>query len=451
MKKFFAVILMMMLFISCQTKTGQPVEITNLSHPGWSKNSSIYEVNIRQFTEEGTFNAFAERLPELKEMGINILWIMPIHPIGELNRKGSLGSYYAVKDYKAVNPEFGTLEDFKNLVDKVHALEMKIIIDWVANHTAWDHPWTETNPGFYTKDSTGNFIPPVADWSDVIDLNYDNEELRKEMHDALLFWVKNYNIDGYRCDVAEMVPIEFWNNVRAELDKIKPVFMLAEGSVPELHENAFDMTYNWDVHHIMNKIYSGENSLNELYDELKEDAEEYTRNPYRMQFTSNHDENSWNGSAIERLGESAELFTVFSVMIEGMPLVYNGQEAGNENRLDFFEKDPIEWKESNFRLLYTTILNEKKRNKALWNGTFGGAMEYLNHDNKDNVFAFTREKDGDKVIAFFNMSKEKQTVNVTDELIKGSYTELFSGEKTSFSDSENFEISPWKYTIFVKR
>ncbi|MCK4715451.1 MAG: alpha-amylase, partial [Candidatus Marinimicrobia bacterium] len=222
-----------------------------IKHPDWSRNASIYEVNIRQFSLEGTFAEFEKYLPELQKMGVKIIWLMPIHPIGELNRKGTLGSYYSVKDYKEVNPEFGTKEDFRRLVKRTHELGMYIIIDWVANHSAWDNVWTSTNPDFYSTDSDGNYIIPVADWTDVIDLNYDNPELRKAMIDALVYWIKAFDIDGYRCDVAALVPTDFWETVRDTLDKIKPVFMLAEAHEPELQVKAFDMTYAWQYKYIM--------------------------------------------------------------------------------------------------------------------------------------------------------------------------------------------------------
>lgn len=274
--------------------------------PDWAYNATIYEVNLRQFTEEGTFKAFEEHLPRLKELGVDILLLMPIHPIGELNRKGSLGSYYSVKDYTDVNPELGTLNEFRDLVNKIHSLEMYVIIDWVANHTAWDNVWVEKHPEFFTQDENGNFVPPVEDWSDVIDLNFENKELWEKMADALKFWVEEFNIDGYRCDVAGMVPVEFWNYVRPRLDEIKPVFMLAEWDTPDMHFEAFDMTYDWELHKIMNRIYSKETSVKDLINHLAQDRNRYPEYAIRMQFTDNHDENTWNGTVFERLGEAVE-------------------------------------------------------------------------------------------------------------------------------------------------
>jgi cyclomaltodextrinase / maltogenic alpha-amylase / neopullulanase len=215
-------------------------------HSEWSYNATIYEVNVRQFSSEGTFNAVTKQIPRLKEMGIDILWLMPIHPIGELNRKGTYGSYYAVKDFKGVNPEFGTINDFNRLVKEAHNNNMRVIIDWVANHTAWDNVWTASKPEFFTLNKEGKFTPPVEDWSDVIDLNYDNKELWNYMYDAMAYWVNESDIDGFRCDVASMVPLDFWKWVRPKLEESKPLFMLAEGYEPELHE-AFNMTYSWQL------------------------------------------------------------------------------------------------------------------------------------------------------------------------------------------------------------
>lgn len=418
-----------------------------VTHVNWSKDAVIYEVNIRQYTEEGTFDAFSEHLPRLKEMGIDILWLMPIHPIGELNRKGTLGSYYSVKDFKAVNPEFGTMEDFKSLVDKAHSMGMYVIIDWVANHAAWDNVLVETNPEFFTTDSLGNFVPPVPDWSDVIDFNYDNKELWDYMIGALKFWVEQANIDGYRCDVAGMVPIEFWNKVRKELDEIKPVFMLAEWETPEMHEYAFDMTYAWDFHHLMNDIAQGEKTVKDIDAYWKQEKKEYPANAYRMMFTSNHDENSWNGTVFERMGDAAEAMLVLSATVEGMPLVYSGQEAGLNKRLDFFEKDLIEWKEHKFYELYKKLFELKKHNKALWNGEFGGEINRVKNGNDKNVYSFSREKDGDKIFVIINLSNKSQTVKLNNRSLVGKYKNIFTDKEIMINGSDEFNLEPWSYMV----
>ena len=265
-------ILLFAIFLFVNYNSAQ--EIISVQHPEWSHNVSIYEVNTRQYTPEGTFKAFDAHIDEIKKLGIGLVWFMPINPIGEKNRKGNLGSYYSVKDYKAVNPEFGTLEDFKETVKKVHDAGMYVIIDWVANHTAWDNVWVSEHPEFYTKDSLGNFVPPVADWHDVIDLNYDNKELWKYMIDAMKYWVKECDIDGFRCDVAGMVPIDFWISARTELDKVKKVFMLAEAEGPEFHE-AFDMTYSWNLLHLMNDLAQGKTSVQAIRDYFNKENNTY--------------------------------------------------------------------------------------------------------------------------------------------------------------------------------
>jgi glycosidase len=296
-------------------------------HPEWAKNAVIYEVNLRQYTPEGTFKAFEQHLPRLKAMGVDILWLMPVNPIGIKNRKGSLGSYYSIKDYLGINPEFGTLDDFKSLIKKIHALGMHVIIDWVANHTSWDNNLITEHPDWYTHDPGGKIIPPVADWTDVADLNYDKKELREYMTNALIYWVKETGIDGFRCDVAGMLPVHFWNEAIPKVKAIKHVFMLAEDETPEMHDTAFDMTYSWEVYHMMNDIAKGKKTADKMDSVLKKDAAKFPPNAYRMQFTTNHDENSWNGTEYARLGDGAKAFAVMSYTIPGMPLIYSGQES----------------------------------------------------------------------------------------------------------------------------
>ncbi|MDT3695184.1 MAG: alpha-amylase family glycosyl hydrolase [Ignavibacterium sp.] len=416
--------------------------------PDWAKNSTIYEVNLRQFTKEGTFNSFLQHLPRLKELGIDILWLMPINPIGKLNRKGTLGSYYSVKDYVDVNPEFGTKEDFKILVNEIHNQNMHVIIDWVANHTAWDNEWVKTNPEFYSKDSSGKFVPPVPDWSDVIDLNYDNQELWKEMISALKYWVKEFDIDGYRCDVAGMVPVEFWNEVRVELDKIKPVFMLAEWDTPEMHKLAFDMTYDWELHKIFNGIYAEEKKSTDIIKHIFNDQKKYPDYAYRMQFTSNHDENSWNGTEFERLGEAAEVFAVLTYIIPGMPLIYNGQESGFNKRLEFFEKDSIIWKINKFEKLYKNLNELKEKNKALWAGNEGGAIDFIIND--DDILIIKRNKENNEVIGFFNLAEKEIETEIPLERTDGVYIDFNDKHPIELNGNLQLKLKPWSYKIFYK-
>ena len=434
----------MIFFVSCvitfpQTKT-----------PDWAYNKTIYEVNLRQFSEEGNFEGFRKHLSRLKELGVGILWFMPIHPIGELNRKGSLGSYYSVKDYLAVNPEFGTLDDFKNLVNEIHSMGMYVIIDWVANHTSWDHPWTKYHPEFYSKDKDGNFIPPVDDWSDVIDLNYDNKELWREMIDALKFWVTECDIDGYRCDVAGMVPTDFWIEARKELDKIKPVFMLAEWDTPEMHL-AFDMTYDWNMHKTMNDIAKGKKNISDLIQHIEKDRANYPDFAFRMQFTDNHDENSWNGTVFERLGDAAESFAALTFLIPDMPLIYSGQEAGLNKRLSFFEKDLIDWKEHKFFELYKSLIELKKYNGLLHGGIQGGALEFIPNNNQQNILSFVRVKDENILLAVFNLSETPSEVSLNDKRLSGKYENFLTKENIKIDESIQINLDKWDWKIFLKK
>lgn len=417
-------------------------------HTNWSRNANIYEVNIRQYTPEGTFNAFEKELPRLQEMGVDILWIMPIHPIGEKNRKGSLGSYYAVKDYQKVNPEFGTLEDFKIMVSKAHELGMKVIIDWVANHTSWDNWLIDEHNDWYTKDSLGNIIPPVADWADVADLNYDVPELREYMIESLEYWVKNADIDGYRCDVAGMVPTDFWLAARTRLDAIKPVFMLAEHESPEIL-SAFDMDYGWEFHHIMNQVAQGKKTTQAMVDYFAKIDTLYQPDDYIMNFISNHDENSWNGSEFERMGDAVNAMAVLINTMPGMPLMYTGQEAALKKRLSFFDKDTIDWKDYPMADFYRELNQLKKDNKALWNGTAGGPIEIL-ENNGENVFAFAREKENNQVVVVLNLSEKAQEISISNEKVLGNYISYFDQMNIVISNESKFNLKPWGYSIFIK-
>ena len=423
--------------VAAQTAKADPIEK--------SKDASIYEVNIRQYTPEGTINAFMKHIPRLKKLGVDILWIMPINPIGEKNRKGSMGSYYAVKDYKAVNPEFGTKEDFKKLVETAHANNMLLILDWVANHTAWDNPWIEAHPEWYTQDSAGNIIPPVADWTDVADLNYDQEGLRAAMIDAMVYWVKDFNIDGYRCDVAGMVPNDFWESARDSLEKVKPVFMLAEAEEPRLHKKAFDANYAWELHHIMNEISKGKMNANNLRKYFKKEPTRFAANIYRMGFTSNHDENSWNGTVYERMPNSYKTFAVFTFAAPTFPLIYSGQEAGLNKRLKFFEKDTIEWKKNEMADLYKKLNEVKASTPALWNGRYGAPIDTIKTNASKKIFAFTRSKDESEVLAVFNLSEKEIEVQFKDFQSDKTYKDVFTGEKISAKDK--LKLKPWGYFL----
>lgn len=456
MKKFLTNILPVILALSVIAGgCNQPVQksndapVSSVEQLEWSKNSSIYEINVRQYSKEGTYEAVRKDLPRIREMGVKILWLMPIHPIGEKNRKGTLGSYYSVQDYKEVNPNFGTKEDFARFVDEAHQLGFKVIIDWVANHTAWDNPWTE-NPEWFELTDEGNFMPPRGtDWSDVIQLDYENEEMRAAMIDALEYWVREFDIDGYRCDVAGMVPTDFWKEAIDSLNSIKPVFMLAEDGEPELVKEAFHMNYAWQYAHIIREIAKGHQSFQDLDSLMQATEANYPSSAYRMYFTSNHDENSWNGTDPGMYGDNFENFAVLSATIDGMPLIYNGQESGLDKQLEFFEKDPIEWKDYKYQDFYTTLVGLKRDNPALWNGDFGGDLEFIQvPEGSEGVLAYKRQKDDSEVVVVLNFSGNQQSVPLQDVGVDESYTTYNS--TSLMVTSEEISFGPNQWVIFVK-
>lgn len=429
----------------------EPQPYVELTHPQWSKNVTIYEVNIRQYTPEGTFNAFASHLPRLKDLGVDILWLMPIQPIGEKNRKGKRGSYYAVKDYQAVNPEFGTMDEFKSLVDQAHELGMYVILDWVANHSAWDNPLTISNPEWYTKDHNGSFQPtPWWDWTDIIDFDYENPQLRKYMTDSLIYWVKEANIDGYRADVAGFIPTNFWDTVRIELDKIKPVFMLAEWDARDLHKKAFDMTYAWELHDTLVDVNKGHGDASTVYSHFAHALSAWPDNAIKMNFVDNHDKNSWEKSMFARHGKYLNAGIVLTVTAEGMPLIYSGQEAGLDRPLAFFEKDEITWKAHPVGDLYKQLFKLKHKNQALWNGNWGGKMIPVPNNNSKAIFSFARQKAEDKVFVVINFSDKAQSVSFNETIQLGEYTEYFSNKATVINADTQLSVPAYGYKVFVK-
>ncbi|MDR2448696.1 MAG: alpha-amylase [Prevotellaceae bacterium] len=417
------------------TSCGAP-EQQVLQHPAWSRDAVIYEVNVRQYTPEGTFNAFAAHLPRLKDLGVDILWFMPIHPIGMEERKGLLGSYYSVRDYKAVNTEFGTLDDFKQLVNQAHDMGFKVIIDWVANHTSRDAQWIN-NEGWYLKDSTGR-VKILYDWTDVAELNYDNPDMRRAMTDAMLFWMEETDVDGFRCDVAVEVPVDFWETAVTEMKAVKPgLFMLAEAEEPALQQKAFDMYYAWDFHAIMNKVAQGKETVGALRNSWQQINNRFPSFSIPMFFTSNHDENSWNGTEFERMGDAAKTFAALTYILPGMPLIYNGQEAGFNRRLEFFIKDEIDWTDAGgYFAFYKTLNQLRKNNPALHSQPAGGALQEIANSAPESVFACERSVEGNRVVAVFNLSNAPQQV-------------AFEG--TTASDLQNgLLLQPWEYKIYIK-
>ncbi|WP_298312832.1 alpha-amylase family glycosyl hydrolase [uncultured Aquimarina sp.] len=413
------------------------------------ENAVIYEANIRQYSEEGSFKAFTKDIPVLKNLGVKVLWVMPIYPISTTKSKGSLGSYYAISDYTKVNPEFGTIEDFRELVKTAHDNGIYVVLDWVANHTGWDHVWLKEHPEFYTKNDKGEITHTVGtDWTDVADLNYDNKEMRAEMLKAMKYWVQEEGVDGFRCDVAGMVPVDFWDTTVSELKKIKPVFMLAEGWEPELMENAFDMGYGWDTHHVMNHIAKGENTVAAWDKRMVQVDSMYAADDILMNFTSNHDENSWNGTVQERMGDSKELFAALSYMTPGMPLIYSGQEYDMDKRLLFFEKDTIIKKKGIFFPLYEKLGKLKNENPALHGGKNAASYSRIKTSIDDKVLVFKREKEDNKVVFVANMTKEPVKFTADYE---GKFKDYLSGEYIDGAKGQEYELNPWQYFILIQQ
>lgn len=483
--------------IGCNTprKQEEVIGFPELSvTPDWSKNMSIYEVNIRQYTPEGTLNAFSEHLPSIKALGAEIIWLMPIFPISEKFRKADsntftyeienpqerkkyLGSYYSTNDYKAINPDLGNFDDLRALVQKVHELDMTIILDLAVNHTGWDHNWLTTHPEYYTRVEKGStpwnpewmkqhpefyaelsergFTYPIdggeTDWWDTADLDYNSEELRSEMIDILKYWVKEYNVDGYRCDMAMRVPTDFWEDVRKALDEIKPVFMLAEAEEVDLLDYAFDMNYSWELLHITEDIASGKKTVENIRHNLEKDKELYEADAYRMRFTTNHDENSWAGTVFERYGGGVKTFAALTVMLPGMPLIYSGQEAGLNKRLKFFEKDTIDWQESELRLFYTTLLQQKKSNQALLNGSAGGELIDITTTKQDQILGFSRAKDADKILAVFNLSNETIEFEFSQSVDINGMEDLFKNDGQAKLLTTPVSMEPWEYIILTSK
>ncbi|MCE5206103.1 MAG: alpha-amylase [Porphyromonadaceae bacterium] len=418
-------------------------------HPEWVYDAVIYEVNTRQYTPEGTFSAFAANLPRLKELGVDILWFMPIQPIGEKDRKGTLGSYYSIKNYTGVNTEFGTLEDFKAVVRKAHDLDMKVILDWVANHTSRDAEWVDAHPDWYIRDSLGN-LNVMYDWTDIAQLDYNQQPMRTAMIAAMQYWIRETGIDGFRCDVAGEIPTDFWTAAKDSLTVLNPdIFLLAEAEKPELNEAVFDAYYAWDFHHKMNMVAQGKENVDSLRISLQRMHERFSSQAIPMFFTSNHDENSWNGTEFERMGGAAKTFAALTYMLPGMPLIYSGQEAGFNRRLQFFEKDQIDWTDpQGFSGFYKKLNAFKKQHSALKTPEKAGEMEEIVNDRPENVWSFRRTDAEDEVVAVFNLSNKKVTATFQEE-IPGKKFFSFPDSFT-VTGTKVMELGPWEYKIYFK-
>jgi glycosidase len=445
-KLFVPLAALVLLFTACKEQGTSVNTAGNATFPEYIKQSNIYEVNVRQYTPEGTFKAFEANLPRLKEMGVDILWFMPITPISKVDRKGELGSYYAVADYTAINPEFGTLDDWKNLVNKAHELGFKVITDWVANHTGADNRWMQSNPDFFVKKADGTYAF-AFDWSDTRDLNYQNPLLHDSMISAMKFWLTETKIDGFRCDVAGEVPRSFWQRCIKELKTIKPdIFMLAEADVAWIHDAGFNASYGWDGFAKMKKVAAGEASAKVLDTVLLKLAETYTPDYIKMYFTSNHDENSWNKADYATM--PGEVHAPFAVLTQTwkntLPLIYSGQEEPFLDSISFFYKDTITFGKYQRAAFYKTLLALRKSTPAL---ATDAAFNKLASSNDDAVYAYTREKDGKKVLVVLNLSNKPQTAKLNGA-IAGEAQNVFANKKEHLTDGQEFALAPWGYLVY---
>lgn len=441
-------ILSIIILVACQSSNeGKNTENkqVNTALPEWAKSANIYEVNIRQYSEEGTINAFAKDLPRLKEMGVDILWFMPIYPISTTKKKETLGSYYSVSDFTKINPEFGTMDDVDTMIKQIHDLGMKVILDWVPNHTGWDHHWIKDHSDWYTKNDQGEIIDPHNDegkshgWSDVADLNYNSKEMRAETLRQLEWWIVEKDIDGYRMDIAFGVPLDFWHEVRDRLYSIKPIFMLAESDVAEhRNDSIFHSTYGWNLFHVMNDIAKGEKTVQDFKNIHQENHNKFNKGNTLL-FTSNHDENAWNGSAPERLGKGKEGWAATMALLDGISLIYSGMEEPMTKRLEFFEKDTIGFKNYELASFYKELFTIKKNNSCLYNAPFGATASWIPNID-ERVLAFTRKDDKSQVSFFFNTSSEP--IVIETKLLHGVDQE----SKVKLTDVSS-ELLPYSYLI----
>jgi alpha-amylase len=466
MRNMFVFLAILLFFSNCRqpnqgnsvsSTTSKPQEMNRLE-PEWAHNAVLYECNVRQFSPDGNFKAVRTALPRLKSLGIDILWLMPIHPIGKEHRKGKLGSPYSVQDYYAINPDYGTADDLKGLIGDAHNMGMKVILDWVPNHTSWDAVWMKTHPEYYTK-VNGNFTVPLNEnggstgWDDVADLDYSNPGLRHAMIGAMQFWLKDFDIDGFRVDMAGLVPNDFWAMARPSLDSVKQVFMLAEWQDEPGHFNScFSANYGWKWKDVTKDIANGRQTAQSLDTLLQYLNNFYPKGYTQLYFTQNHDENTWNGSELDLYGPAADAFNVLMFTWQGMPMLYNGQEDGLNQRLAFFEKDPIQWKEYAKAEFFQNLCALKHNNKSLQTGLNGGVLEKIETNDNDAIYAFTRNKDDDRVIVVLNLSKENKNVTLhpKDELL-GAYLNVFGANSVQVTKDMNLYLKPWEYLVLTNK
>ncbi len=445
MKRLLLLLTLLAAMTACRNTPAEPAATS--AHPGWSYRSVIYEMNVRQYTPEGTLRAAMRELPRLQKLGIDVVWLMPIYPIGVLERKGTLGSYYAISDYTAVNPEFGTMEDFDRFLAEAHRLGLRVILDWVANHTSPDARWIREQPAdWYVRDSLGRTIVQY-DWTDIAKLNYDNADMRAAMEQAMRFWLDR-GIDGFRCDMACEVPIDFWRTTLTALRRDYPgIYLLAEGEDPALHEEAFDASYAWELHHLMNAIARGEKSPAELQRQVEKEDSTTPPEAFRLMFTSNHDENSWAGTEFERMGPAARVMALLTFTLpKGQPLIYTGQEMGYDHRFAFFEKDPVaQWVENDLTGFYRQLIRLRHDHEALAAGERGGETVWMEAGTlPEGVVGFTRRKGADEVLVVANLSNREA---VCDPALQEPRSEYFSGKR--LAPGERITLPAWSWALFT--
>lgn len=427
--------------------------------PEWANDAIIYKVNVRQFTKEGTFEAFTEHLPRLKELGIDVLWFMPIHPISKTKRKGTLGNCYAVSDYRAVNPEFGNITDFKKLVEQAHEMGFKVVLDWVANHTGWDHQWITQHPEWYTKGKDGAITSPkyleenssvnMSDWTDVADLNFDNPNLHLEILREMLFWILEMDIDGFHCDEADEIPLKFWDLARREIESVEPLFMLAEGAKSDYQKEAFDIQYAEEFHQIINQIAKGEKDVNSLDEYLDREQKAFPYNEmslmrYTANLSNNHKENH------EQFGDATKALTVLTYTLPGMPLIHCGQEMGFDKHLEAFEKDEIVWKDKKEMTNFYESLNRlKKHSSALQIGDGVGDFKKVLTSKSKYVYAFMRQSGENYVLTVVNLSNKEQRFTLETAEYPAGFRNGLTMDKR-MADIGKMTLPAWGYSVLIK-
>jgi len=421
----------------------------------WVRKTNVYEVNLRQYTSEGTLAAFRSHLPRLYDMGVDVLWFMPITPISLKNRKGSLGSYYACSSYTKFNQEFGSTEEFKDFVLEAHQLGMKVIIDWVANHTGCDHEWTKLYPSFYITNNHGEFYDTHG-WDDVIDLDYSNHQMRLEMIKCMQYWVDTCQIDGFRCDMAMLTPLDFWMQARTSFNDSKLLFWLAElDPIDNPHYmQVFDSAYTWKWMNATKYFKEqGAQHVHSLRDVLDTYKQILPNSACVALFTSNHDENSWNGTEYERYGEMAIPLAVFSAMFKGVPLLYSGQELPNLKRLAFFDKDIIEWKaKPTLNDFYKKLFLFRRENPVFECEPTNIICHFVRNSVDHHVFSFIRKFENNAVLVLINFSTYPlHNVEVEIENCNGVFQELFTSSVQYFhGNHQYFHLQPWGYQVWHK-